>query len=135
MIAQLARARVLPERHAYVHNAAIVSGTRPRFEFSSEIESVHHAGFCSSSCRPSVSPPRSITDNYYFTIISISGPISAMISTAATAGKNGEAADPDRSSDERKEDSADDNVNEAKMIGLPNEIELNCAFVGPSSQG
>ena len=55
-IAQLARARVLPERHAYVHNAAIVSGTRPRFEFSSEIESVHHAGFCSSSCRPSVSP-------------------------------------------------------------------------------
>ena len=59
-----------------------------------------------------------------------------MISTAATAGKNGEAAaDPDRSSDGGKEDSADDNVNEAKMIGLPNEIELNCAFVGPSSQG
>ena len=60
MIAQLARARVLPERHAYVHNAAIVSGTRPRFEFSSEIESVHHAGFCSSSCRPSVCLPSSI---------------------------------------------------------------------------
>ena len=59
-----------------------------------------------------------------------------MISTSPTAGKNGEAAaDPDRSSDGRKEDSADDNVNEAKMIGLPNEIELNCAFVGPSSQG
>ena len=122
----------------YVHNAAIVSGTRPRFEFSSEIESVHHAGFCSSSCRPSVSPPRSITDNYYFTIISISGPISAMISTAPTAGKNGEAArrtQIDRATEGRKEDSADDNVNEAKMIGLPNEIELNCAFVGPSYQG
>ena len=133
-IAQLAHSQVLPELQACVHNAAIVSGTRPRFEFSSEIESFHHAGFCSSSCRLSVSP-RSITDNYYFTIISISGPISAMISTAATAGKNGEVEDPDRSSDGRKEDSADDNVNEAKMIGLPNEIELNCTFVGPSYQG
>ena len=59
-----------------------------------------------------------------------------MISTVA-AGKNGEAvqrtgAVPDRA---EEEGSADDNINETKMIGLLNEIELNCTLVAQFYQG
>ena len=77
-------------------HAIVAGGIRQRFEFSSEIESFNHAGFCSSSCRLPLDPLRTTIT---LRSLAFPGPISAMISTAAT-GKNGEAvhrtdADPD----------------------------------------
>ena len=63
-------------------------GIRQRFEFSSEIESFNHAGFCSSSCRLPLDPLRTTIT---LRSLAFPGPISAMISATAAAGKNGEA--------------------------------------------